>query len=108
MYNYRIGASYDTEITGDVTGYANFSYSKTGNRFVAPDTTTGLSSADPYFGINSTIGVRYDRYDVSVFGTNLTDERGPSIGTSLSTINTRGGAVITPRTIGLRLRVNAQ
>jgi iron complex outermembrane recepter protein len=107
LYNYRIGASYDTSITDDVIGYTNFSYSKSGNRYVTPDSTTGISSADPYFGINSTIGIRYDRYDVSLFGTNLTDERGPMIGTSLSTINTRGGAAITPRTIGLRLRMNS-
>jgi outer membrane receptor protein involved in Fe transport len=108
LYNYRIAASYDTEITGDVTGYGNISYARTGNRFVAPNADTGLSSADPYFGINLMLGIRYDRYDVSLFGTNLTDERGPTIGTSLSTINTRGGAVITPRTIGLRLRINSQ
>lgn len=121
LYNYRIGASYDTEITSDVTGYANFSYSKTGNRYVAPDATTGLNTADPYFGINSTIGIRYDRFDVSLFGTNLTDERGPTIGTSRSTYippgspagadaahyGVRGGAIITPRTIGIRLRVNS-
>jgi len=108
LYNYRFGASYDTAITGDVTGYANFSYSKTGNRYVAPDATTGINTADPFFGVNSTVGIRYDRYDVSVFGSNLTDERGPTIGTSLSTINTRGGSAITPRTIGLRLRINSQ
>jgi outer membrane receptor protein involved in Fe transport len=107
LYNYRIGASYDTSITDEVFGYANFAYSKSGNRFLAPNADTGLSSADPYFGINSTVGIRYDRFDVSLFGSNLTDERGPTMGTSLSTINTRGGSVITPRTIGIRLRMNS-
>lgn len=116
LYNYRIAASYDTAIADDVIGYANFSYSKTGNRFQG---TGGLSSdvpyADPYFGINSTIGIRYDRYEIALFGTNLTDERGPTIVTGRNTIldpvtNLGGlsGAAITPRTIGVRLRINAQ
>jgi iron complex outermembrane recepter protein len=119
LFNYRIGASYDTAITDDVTGYANLSYSKTGNRFQG---TGGLSSdvpyADPYFGINATLGVRYDRYELALFGTNLTDERGPTIVTGRNSlfdeaggvtgVNTISGAAITPRTIGLRLRVSSQ
>lgn len=108
LYNYRIAAAYDTAIADDVFGYANFSFSKSGNRFLATNSDTGLSSSDPYFGINTTAGIRYDRYDVSLFVSNLTDERGPTNGTSVSSLGVRGGAIITPRTIGVRLRVNAQ
>jgi outer membrane receptor protein involved in Fe transport len=112
LYNFRVDASYTTPITDEVSGYTNVSYSKTGNRY------QGTSTADPWFGINATLGIRYDRWDLSLFGTNLTDERGPSIlfGTNSYRDNLHGvtgpetvsGAIITPRTIGVRLRMNSQ
>jgi iron complex outermembrane recepter protein len=112
LYNFRVDASYTTPITDEVSGYTNVSYSKTGNRW------QGTGYSDPYFGINATLGIRYDRYDLSLFGTNLTDERGPTIrfGTNsyydlangVTGPETRTGAIITPRTIGVRLRMNSE
>ena len=102
LYNFRVDASYTRPITDEVSGYTNVSYSKTGNRF------QGTSTAAPYFGINAALGIQYDRYDLSVFGSNLTDERGPSINFGTSTLGTLSGAIITPRTIGIRLRLNSQ
>lgn len=58
--------------------------------------------------MNATLGVNYDRYQLAFTVNNLTDERGPTIVTGRSTIQTLGGAIITPRTIGVRLRINSQ
>jgi outer membrane receptor protein involved in Fe transport len=112
LYNYRIGAAYERAITDEIIGYANFSYSKTGNRFQGTGGLSTVPYADPYFGINATLGVRYDRYELALFGTNLTDERGPTIISGTNTLTTTtgsyAGSAITPRTIGVRLRVNSQ
>jgi len=108
LYNYRLDASYNTSITDEVDGFANVSYSKSGNRFQGSGGVGPATYADPYFGINATLGVRYDRYELALTATNLTDERGPTIAFGTSTLGTPGGAIITPRTIGVRLRVNSE
>lgn len=98
--NYRIDASYTRDLTADTEGFANVGYSRSGNRLQA----NGLI-ADPYSGANFTLGIRRDMYEVSLFGTNLTDERGP---TFVGNAGVPAGAGPTPRTIGVRLRLRSE
>ena len=99
LYNYRIDASYNKRLSDKVEGFGNISYSKTGNRFQG----SGVY-AQPYDTINATLGVHYGAYEIALTGDNLTDERGPTIIFGAPT----AGAGITPRTIGLRFRINSQ
>lgn len=98
--NYRIDASYARDITANIEGFGNAGYSRSGNRLQA----NGLI-ADPYSGANFTLGMRTANYEVSLFGTNLTDERGP---TFVGNAGAPAGAGPTPRTIGIRLRVMSE
>ena len=53
----------------------------------------------PYSLYNASAGIRTDRWELSIFGENLADERGPSF--------VRNSLLLAgpyPRTIGLRLR----
>ena len=54
---------------------------------------------------NMTLGVRLENYEISLFGTNLTDERGP---TFVGDDGVPAGAGPNPRTIGVRLRLFSQ
>lgn len=95
--NYRIDASYARDITENIEGFGNVGYSRSGNRLQSSGRI-----ADPYSGVNFTLGGRTDDYEISLFGTNLTDERGP---TFIGNAGPPAGAGPTPRTLGIRLRV---
>lgn len=98
--NYRFDASYVRDITENIEGFGNAGYSRSGNRLQ----TSGIY-ADPYSLVNATLGVRTSGYEVALFGTNLADERGPTI---IGNAGVPAGSGPTPRTIGLRLRVLSQ
>jgi len=98
--NYRLDASYSRDIGQNFQGFSNVSYSRNGDRLQS----NGLY-ADPYSMINTTIGVRNGRYEVAFIGSNLGDERGPTI---VGNNGPYSGSGPTPRTLGLRLRVLSQ
>ena len=98
-HNYRLDASYTRDITSEMEGFGNVSYSRTGDRLQ----TSGVY-ADPYSLVNATLGVRFDRYEIALIGSNLTDERGPTI---IGNAGEPAGSGPTPRTIGVRLRMNS-
>lgn len=95
--NSRLDATYNTQLSADVDGSFNIAWTHTGNR---------LQSSGEYAKahnlISANLGVRYKAYELSLFGENLTDYDQPTI-----LLNT-AGVRPTPRTIGLRLRVNYQ
>ena len=96
--NYRFDVNYSRTLTGNWEGFSNFAYSRSGDRLQG----NGLI-AQPYSVMNATLGVRTDRYDIALIGSNIGDERGP---TFVGTTGPNSGQGPTPRTIGLRLRVN--
>jgi iron complex outermembrane recepter protein len=98
--NYRIDASYTRDITSEIEGFGNIGYSRSGDRL-----QSNGAIADPYSMANMTLGVRLENYEVSLFGTNLTDERGP---TFVGDDGVPAGAGPNPRTIGVRLRLFSQ
>lgn len=95
--NYRFDVNYTTAIGRDWEAYGNLGYSHSGDRLNG----NGLI-VQPYGLVNSTIGVRKDRWDIAFVGSNLGDERGP---TFLGTAGPNSGQGPLPRTLGLRVRV---
>lgn len=95
--NYRFDANYNREISNNLDGFANVSFSHSGDRLQASGIT-----AQPYDLVNLTLGVRHDNWEVALIGNNLTDERGP---TFVGTNGPLSGSGPMPRTIGLRFRV---
>jgi len=98
--NYRLDASYSRDLTQNLEGFGNISYSRNGDRLQS----NGLI-ADPYSMVNTTVGIRSGRYEFAVIASNLTDERGPTI---IGNAGLPAGSGPTPRTIGVRLRMNSQ
>ena len=97
--NYRIDVNYNREIARDFEGFGNISLSHSGDRLQASGVT-----AQPYNLVSLTVGVRYGKWELAFVGNNLTDERGP---TFVGTNGPLSGSGPTPRTLGLRLRVNS-
>jgi outer membrane receptor protein involved in Fe transport len=95
--NYRFDVNYTTAIGRDWEAYGNLGYSHSGDRLNG----NGLI-VQPYGLVNSTLGVRKDRWDIAFVGSNLGDERGP---TFLGTAGPNSGQGPLPRTLGLRVRV---
>jgi len=99
-HNWRLSASYNGELGGEWRDFFNVSWSRTGNRL-----QTSGQYANPYGLFNATIGVRKGPYELALYGENLGDERGPTIVFG-DTPNSGSGP--TPRTVGLRFRVDFQ
>jgi iron complex outermembrane receptor protein len=104
---FSAGAEYSLDFGADRTGFlrADWSY--------LSEIPTGFTSQDErpsYDTLGASIGLRTDRYEISLYGRNLTDENG--------ILDIRTGAVSSyedifktristpPRTIGLNLRLN--
>lgn len=98
--NYRFDINYNREVASDFKLFSNFSLSHSGDRLQA----SGLT-AQPYNLLAMTLGVRHSNWELALIGNNLTDERGP---TFLGTTGPNSGSGPTPRTIGLRFRINSQ
>lgn len=99
-HNYRIDASYTGSLSETLEAFGNFAWSRSGNRLQA----NGLI-ADPFSALSATLGLRKGPYELALIGSNLTDERGPTI---RGTARPSAGSGPTPRTIGMRFRVNFQ
>ena len=93
-YNYRFDASYSRPLGGDYAVIGNVNFSETGSRV-----TIGTVLAKKYDLLGATLGVRRGAYEISLFGENLTDARGP---TDYFTPAIVSGPI--PRTIGVRVR----
>lgn len=95
-YNYRLDADFERPIGDNLRFFWNGSAARTGSRIMSDGYVVA-----PFSMYNSSLGIRTDRWEVSLFGENLADERGPNfVRASLSF------AGPTPRTFGLRLRAN--
>jgi iron complex outermembrane receptor protein len=95
-YNYRIDATYDREVGNGLRLIGNASAARTGSRLMYDG-----YDVPAYSLYNASIGVRRGPMELSLFGENLADERGPSF--------VRNSLLLAgpfPRTVGLRLRVN--
>ena len=93
-YNYRVDADYDRSIGNDLNLVMNASASRTGNRIMYDGYVVPAYSL-----YNASIGVRRGPVELTLFGENLGDERGPTF--------VRNSLLLAgpfPRTIGLRLR----
>lgn len=99
-HNYRFDASYNGKLSETIDIFANLGWSRSGNRLQA----NGLI-ADPFSQLGATVGLRRGAYELALVGSNLTDERGPTI---RGTAGPRAGSGPNPRTVGLRFRVNFQ
>lgn len=95
-YNYRVDANYDRSIGNNLNLVWNASAARTGNR-ITPD---GFNTP-AYSLYAASVGVRRGPLELTLFGENLADERGPSF--NRNNILFAGPF---PRTIGLRLRAN--
>jgi outer membrane receptor protein involved in Fe transport len=98
--NYRFDINYNRDISDNFKLFSNVSLSHSGDRLQA----SGLT-AQPYNLIALTLGVRHNNWELALIGNNLTDERGP---TFLGTTGPLSGSGPTPRTVGLRFRLNSQ
>ena len=98
--NFRGDINYNRDITSDLNAFGNLSLSHSGDRLQG----NGVR-ARPYSVVALTLGVRRGDYELALIGNNLTDERGP---TFVGTNGPLSGSGPTPRTIGLRFRVNPQ
>jgi outer membrane receptor protein involved in Fe transport len=96
--NFRVDVNYNRPISNDVDGFGNISLSHSGDRLQANDIT-----AHPYSLLNLTLGIRHNGWELALIGNNLADERGP---TFVGTNGPLSGSGPTPRTIGLRFRIN--
>ena len=98
--NFRVDVNYNRPIANDLDGFGNVSLSHSGDRLQANGIT-----AHPYNLINLTLGIRHKAWELALIGNNLADERGP---TFVGTNGPLSGSGPTPRTIGLRFRINNQ
>ncbi|MCW2404434.1 outer membrane receptor protein involved in Fe transport [Sphingobium sp. B1D7B] len=95
--NARVDATYETSLGGDLNGLFNVAWTYNGNRL-----QTNGEYVKAYSVYSANIGLRYKAYDLTLFGENLGDYDGAVLTLNTSSIR------VTPRTIGLRLRVNYQ
>jgi len=98
-YNWRLDASYTTRL--GASGWnliAAGSGSKTGS---TPVQATGISELGSYGLVNASLTLSKGAYEVSVFGQNIGDERGPTEANASTLL-----AGPHPRTFGARVRVH--
>ena len=96
--NYRMDVNYNRDIAAGINAFGNLSLSHSGDRLQA----SGIV-AQPYNVMAFTLGLRRGDYELALIANNLTDERGP---TFVGNAGPLSGSGPTPRTIGLRFRVN--
>lgn len=94
-------SSSDAELGDGLRFFANGSAARLSSRVMADDAFV----VDPYSNYNAALGIRADRWEISLFGENLGDERGPTF-TRLGSTPSPVFVGPSPRTIGLRLRAN--
>jgi outer membrane receptor protein involved in Fe transport len=95
--NSRLDATYDTALGGDVNALFNIAWTHTGDRL-----QTAGSYAQAYDMFSANIGLRFKAFELTLYGENLGDYDQPTI------LLGPAGVRPTPRTIGLRFRINMQ
>lgn len=96
-HNFRLDASYEQDI-GNVQLFATSSATFVGRSRLGDAT---VDEINPYELFQASIGVRFDRYEVRLFGDNLSDLRGPTSANGPTLL-----AGPRPRTIGVTFRIN--
>jgi outer membrane receptor protein involved in Fe transport len=97
-HNWRVDLGYDRNIgSAGWALFANGSASINGSARVQDANVNSLSSYSLY---SASVGVRKDAYEVSLYGDNLADERGPTAANGATLL-----AGPYPRTVGLTFRV---
>lgn len=100
-HNWRVDANYDRPVgSGGWEMFAHGSASRNGAARNQDATVDVLSSYSLYA---ATLGLRKDALELSLYGDNLSDERGPTAANGPTLL-----AAPYPRTIGLRMRVKLQ
>ncbi len=99
-YSARFDVGYETSIGDGYTLYSNAAAIPTAKRI----NQYGVYSA-AFTLFNASLGVRYGKYDVELFGENLSDERGPYYIRVLNSPKTMEVGP-NPRTIGIRAGLN--
>jgi iron complex outermembrane receptor protein len=96
-HNFRLDASYERQI-GNVEFFATSSATFIGRSRLGDAV---VDEIDPYELYQASMGVRFDRYEVRIFGDNLSDLRGPTSANGPTLL-----AGPRPRTFGITFRVN--
>ncbi|WP_396595668.1 TonB-dependent receptor [Brevundimonas sp. R86498] len=96
-YNWRLDANYDRNF-GRYDFFANASMTAVGRNKNGDATVDTL---DPYQLYRAAIGIRWDEYEVRLYGENLADERGPTASNGPTLL-----AGPRPRTVGITLRMD--
>lgn len=98
-HNFRLDATYDRKV-GNLDWFATASATAVGR---ARNGNAAIDTLNPYQLFQASVGVRFDRYEVRLFGDNLSDERGPTAANGPTLL-----AGPRPRTFGLTFRINNQ
>ncbi|WP_439468944.1 TonB-dependent receptor [Blastomonas fulva] len=96
-HNFRLDASYERKI-GNVELFATSSATFIGRSRLGDAV---VDEIDPYELYQASLGLRFDRYEVRLFGDNLSDLRGPTSANGPTLL-----AGPRPRTFGITFRVN--
>lgn len=96
-YNWRLDANYERNL-GKYDFFANASMTALGRNKIADAT---LDTLDPYQLYRAAVGIRWDEYELRLYGENLSDERGPTAANGPTLL-----AGPRPRTVGVTLRID--
>ena len=96
-YNWRLDANYDRNF-GKYDFFANASMTALGRNKIGDATVDTL---DPYQLYRAAVGIRWDQYEMRLYGENLSDERGPTAANGPTLL-----AGPRPRTVGVTLRID--
>ncbi|CAL1692150.1 Vitamin B12 transporter BtuB [Brevundimonas subvibrioides] len=96
-YNWRLDANYDRNF-GKYDFFANASMTALGRNKIGDATVDTL---DPYQLYRAAVGIRWDEYELRLYGENLSDERGPTAANGPTLL-----AGPRPRTVGVTLRID--
>ncbi len=98
-YNWRLDADYERNF-GEWDLFANASVSAQGEMRIGDAT---VDTIDAYKLFRASVGVRWDQYELRLYGENLSDERGPTAANGPTLL-----AGPRPLTVGLTLRIDMQ
>jgi outer membrane receptor protein involved in Fe transport len=98
-HNWRVDLGYDRDI--GAAGWAVFAGASASTAGAARNPNATVNMTSSYSLFSATLGLRKDAYEVSLYGDNLSDERGPTAANGPTLL-----AGPYPRTVGLKLRVH--
>jgi len=97
-YNWRLDLGYEHAVGGGWKLFTNGSGSTAG---AARNPNATVGSTPSYSLYNAIVGLRQEKFEVALYGDNLTDERGPTAANGPTLL-----AGPYPRTVGLKLTVH--